>query len=53
MQTIKPTILNVLPTAESFLFKGVSNSSLLLRRDAICPTSVFIPVAVTTPIPLP
>ena len=45
--------LNVFPTVLSLRFIGVSKSSCESKRCAMLPTSVSIPVATTTPTPLP
>ncbi len=47
---IKP---NCLDKIASFFCKGVCSSSAVVSIVAILPTSVFIPVAITIPVPLP
>ena len=46
-------MVSIFPTAFNLRFNGVSNSSWLSSIPAMLPTSVFIPVAITTPVPRP
>ena len=46
-------MVSIFPTAFNLRFSGVSNSSWLSSIPAMLPTSVFIPVAITTPVPRP
>ena len=48
-----PIIERILPTDSNFFFKGVFNSPWLDSIWAIWPTSVSIPILVTTPNPCP
>ena len=52
MQISRAAILNVLPVL-SGVFEGVKGASSAIISLAILPTSVFMPVSVTSPVPLP